>query len=138
MSQIANPLINVTLAALIADFMGELSDRVVSIVETRLRLEESVKVGAKNTSLLDALLGTFLHVGFLSLGTNFAVEALPWLAEDPGAYMVFVLVLSSRIPQLKRHLSILSDMVFDNEAYKSEAHLKEKASIEPPSSSSSS
>jgi hypothetical protein len=138
MSDLANPLINATLAAIVADFIGELSDRIVSLIETRVRLVESVKVGAKNTSLMDALLGTFLHVGFLSLGTNFAVEALPWLTQDAGAYMVFALVLGFRIPQLGRHLRILSDMVFDNEAYKSEASLKEdpKQSIDTPSSSS--
>jgi hypothetical protein len=121
-----NPLIQGAMAILAGNFIGTISDRIVTIIDARLRLVESLNLGSSTTSLLDSILGVFLHMGFITLGTRFASEAMPWLTEEPGALMVFSFGLQATSSHLFSHIQILNQLLFDDKLYSKEVAIANK------------
>jgi hypothetical protein len=119
-----NPLIEGSLALLAGNFIGAIVDRIVTIIDSRVKLMEALSLGSETNSLLDNVLGIFLHMGLITLGTKFAVGAMPWITEDMGANILFAWGLQSASPHLELHLKSLNSFLFDENVYKTEGQRK--------------
>lgn len=119
------------LALIIGNFVGTISDRVITVVDTRIKLVEALKIDPTtgSGSLLDSLLGVFLHVGMLGIGTQFATSALPWITQDASSFTLFMLGVLSTSPHLVNHLKVINTVVLDEALYSS-AQRKQEGVIE--------
>lgn len=115
-----NPLTEATLALISGSLVGGISDRVVTIIDSRVRMIESLSLGERTGSLLDSILGVFLHMGLIALGTKFVVDAMPWVVEDPASYIMFAMGISATSPHFDSHLRLINTILFDENTYKSE------------------
>lgn len=115
-----NPLVQGSFALITGNFVGAISDRIVTIIDARVRMIESLKLGDKTGSLLDSVLGVFLHLGLISLGTKLVVGALPWVTEEAGSFILYNLGVFTTSQHLTNHLKILNQIVFDEALYSTE------------------
>lgn len=124
-----SPLVHSALALFAGNFVGAISDRVITVVDARVRMIEALELGEKTGSLLDTMLGIFLHTGLIALGTDLVVKALPWLVNDAAAFTIFGIAMASATPHFHNHLMILNTVLFDEAIYSSETK-RQKAFIE--------
>jgi hypothetical protein len=73
---------------------------------------------------LDSILGVFLQLGFISVGTTLVVKALPWMIDDPAAFTLFGYGLYNSMPHLRAHLTNLNQILFDSVLYEKETKRK--------------
>jgi hypothetical protein len=121
-------LLEGTIAVIAGNFVGAISDRVVTIIDARVRMLESLQLGERTGSLLDSILGVFLHMGLITLGTGIIVESMPWMVQNPSAFTLFGMAVASTSPHLDNHLKILNSILFDEALYTAEAQ-RQKAFI---------
>ena len=116
------------LSLLVGNFVGTISDRVITIVDSRIKLIEALKMDPTTGtgSLLDSVLGVFLHVGMLGIGTQFATSALPWITQDASSYTLFMLGVMATSPHLTNHLRVINTIVLSDSVYASERKAQER------------
>lgn len=114
------------LSLLAGNFMGSLADRVVSMMDQRLRTIEALRLGTGEGSLVEGVLSLTLHVGILSVGVNYASRAMPWMIQDPAAFLMFQLGVWSNSTHLITHLRAINSAILNDESYKAESQVKEK------------
>jgi hypothetical protein len=115
-----NPLTEATLSLIAGSLVGGISDRVVTIIDARVRMIESLSLGERTGSLLDSILGIFLHMGLIALGTKFVVDALPWVIEDPASNLLFSMGIAATSPHFEGHLKLINSILFDEGVYQKE------------------
>lgn len=116
------------LSLIIGNFVGTISDRVVTVIDSRIKLIEALKMDPTTGtgSLMDSVLGIFLHVGMLGIGTQFATSALPWITQDPSSFSLFMIGIIATSPHLTNHLRSLNSIVLSDSIYASEQKAQER------------
>ena len=73
-----NPLLSAGVAMMAGDVMGIAIDTLMQKFDGVVRsMDLDKKMSAKTYSLLDSVLGVFLHVGVIGLGTELLSRAVP-------------------------------------------------------------
>lgn len=108
-----SPLAQGSLALMAGNFIGTLADKVATLVDKRVRMLEALRAGERTGSLLDSLLGIFLHMGVLSLGTEFTISALPFIYGDAPSFVLFNIGLFATSQHLIEHLGTLNSLLFE-------------------------
>ena len=106
-----NPIFEGVVCSIVGNLVGDISNRVVRMVDQRLRTIESLKLDGSNASMMENVLAIFLHVAALSVSTEFVARALPWLTESTPAFSMFCLGLLSSTPDLQEHLVALNRLI---------------------------
>ena len=106
-----NPLLNGSFAVLTGDLMGTLVNKLMVTVDDRLKGVPLLNQLGETSSLLESLLGIFLHVGVISLGCELLSRATPWMFEDPAGYSLFLLTLYATSPHLTDHIKTVNDVL---------------------------
>jgi hypothetical protein len=108
-----SPLVQGAFALLAGNFVGTIADRVVTLIDKRVSMLDSLRTGSPSGSLLDSLLGVFMHMGVLSLGTEFSRNSLSFLETSPSSFMLFTLGIYCTSGHLISHLHTLNALLFD-------------------------
>ena len=116
----SNPLIEGSLALLVGNFVGAISDRLATIIDARIRLLENSKFGSDTVHVLDSILGLFLELGMISFGCRIATQAMPWITEDPAGLLLFGMGISSATPHFDSHIKAINQIFFDEKLYSKE------------------
>lgn len=112
-----SPLLSGGFAVIAGNFVGAITDRVSSFIESRLRLVEALKLKDSQASMVDATVGIFFQVGMMSLATNLVTSGAPWITTDASAFTMYLFGLWATSPHLKNHLRILNTVLLDEKIY---------------------
>jgi hypothetical protein len=123
-----NNLLEGAFALALGDMVGAVSDRLSSLIDSRLRLIP----GMDGKSVLDSLLSVFLHMGLISFGTALATSALPFVTESGPAFLLYTLGVSASSRNFYQHLRNLNQLLFDERIYSEESDRVDKAVENPP------
>ena len=107
-----NPLLSAGVAMMAGDVMGIAIDTLMQKFDGVVRsMDLDKKMSAKTYSLLDSVLGVFLHVGVIGLGTELLSRAVPWIFEEPAGLTLFILGLYNTSPHLTLHLNSVNEQI---------------------------
>jgi hypothetical protein len=110
-----NPIFEGAIAAVVGNFVGDISNRLTKLVDDRLKMVDSLKLEGANASLLENVVGIFLHVGVLSVSTEFVSRALPWLTQSTAGYTLYLMGLFATSGPLQEHLVALNRFILNEE-----------------------
>ena len=115
-----------SVALFVGHSIGTVSDRVVAVIDERLKMNERLSMDSTTGSLLDSVLGIFLHVGLISVGTKLATNALPNMISDPSAFALFMMGIVMTSQHLAGHLKVINTILLDEKIYSKATNSQEK------------
>lgn len=107
------PIVTGSFAVIAGNVMGTLIDKSMEVFDERFKMTNVLSsIGPEKASLLDSILGVFIHVGIIGIGCELLARATPWIFEDPAGFSLFMMTLWATSPHLEKHVKQVNTILF--------------------------
>lgn len=108
-----NPAFSGSLALVAGTLLGSSVDKLTLVLSKKADITSQMSLSPSARAIVNSSLAILFEVGAIGLGTQFVVNALPWIQTDPSAFTLWIIGVMISTDGLRHSLSTLNEVLWD-------------------------
>lgn len=106
-----NSVFSGTTSLLAGNFVGAISNRLSQLIDSRVTMVRHKDIGVIPLSLVEKSVSLIFQTGLLTTGSNIVTKGLPWITEDAGSLVLYILGIAMTSTMLPKTLQQINHFV---------------------------
>jgi hypothetical protein len=107
-----NPAVSGSLALIAGNLLGSSVDKLTMVLAEKADITGSMSLSPSARAIVNSSIAILFEVGALGLGTQFVVNALPWIQSDPSAFTLWIAGIMISSDGLRHSLATLNEALW--------------------------